>query len=312
MIKGILCALAACLIWGLSFVVPVFMEDFSSVEITLGRYLFYGIASSFLLLKSIHRVKYPIRTWLHAAFLGFLGSLGYYPFIVLSLRYANPAICALISGITPIAIAFYGNWIKRETSFSNLIVPSLIILAGLVMINLPYISFEDSNVSHLLGVAFAFISLASWTKYAVSNAYFLKANPHIHYGDWTTLIGFTTLLWMSVTIPLTYVFFNDLLPIERYTYWSPELGSFLIGCAMLGIVCSWLANYLWNIASANLPLLITSQLLIFETLFGLLFAYLVEWRLPYLMETLGTMLLVTAIAYGLRAFAAPHSDTVAS
>lgn len=308
--NGILSALAACFIWGASFVIPIYMEGFSSVEITLGRYLLYGLTSALLMTNLLRKKRYTLKTWSQATLLGFLGSLGYYPFIVLSMRYSSPSICALISGITPIAIAFYGNWKKQEVPFSSLVIPSLLIFTGLLLINLPYLSFEESSILHLIGVGFGFIALAAWTWYAVANAHFLKTNTEINSDEWATLIGFTTFLCMIVAIPITGIFFTDALAFDKFTYWSPELGSFLIGCAILGIICSWLANYLWNIASTQLPLMLTSQLLIFETLFGLLFAYIVEWRLPLALESAGTLLLVTAIIYSLRIFtekAATHS-----
>lgn len=127
MVKGIVYALSACLIWGLIFIIPQFMSSYSSIEITLGRYLFYGGLSSLLLLKA--RLKgfccYPRSVWIKALYLSFLS--GYYLWVVLAIRYASPEICALVLGTSPITIAFYGNWTQQEGNFKLLILPSLLI-----------------------------------------------------------------------------------------------------------------------------------------------------------------------------------------
>ena len=48
MLKGVIFAIIACLVWGLVFVVPSFMQEFSSVEVSMGRYFTYGILSLIL------------------------------------------------------------------------------------------------------------------------------------------------------------------------------------------------------------------------------------------------------------------------
>jgi drug/metabolite transporter (DMT)-like permease len=304
MLKGAMCAIGACFIWGLAFVIPLFMENFSSVEVTLGRYLFYGLISCVILLKSWFRqtYRYSLSMWSKAIFFAFIGSVGYYYFVVLSVRYSNSAICALISGITPISIALYGNLTERKVNFRELIIPSLLILLGLVIINAPYLTIEGPITFHLIGVTCAFIALASWTWYAVSNAHFLKSHPEVDSGEWATLVGVATFFLTALAIGLMSLFSSEQLSFAKYTVWTPELAKFIIGSLVLGILCSWVGTLLWNIASVHLSVLLASQIIIFETLFGLMFAYLVEMRFPSVMETLGTVLLLAAIIYGWQAF----------
>lgn len=63
----ILYALASCFVWGLIFVVPAFMSNFSSIEVALGRYLFYGKFSSLILfkLKLQGRCHYALSIWIN-------------------------------------------------------------------------------------------------------------------------------------------------------------------------------------------------------------------------------------------------------
>jgi len=68
MFKGIFYALAACLIWGLIFAIPEFMQGYNTMEIALGRYLFYGIASLIVFAKAKMQKKcrYPLGIWVKA------------------------------------------------------------------------------------------------------------------------------------------------------------------------------------------------------------------------------------------------------
>ena len=137
--RGIIFALGACLIWGLIFVVPEFMDGFSSIEVALGRYLVYGTLSSliFLKLRSGGKCIYPFKIWIRAIIYSLFTSIGYYTFVVLGLRFATPAICALVLGLGPITIALYGNFTEKEIPYKSLIVPSILIVIGLIAINYP-------------------------------------------------------------------------------------------------------------------------------------------------------------------------------
>lgn len=300
--KGIAYALAACFIWGLIFIVPLYMEGFTPIEIALGRYLTYGVISSVILLRACFQgtCSYPLGIWIKAIGFSLVCSIGYYTFVILSVRYSTPAICALILGIAPISIAFYGNWRKKEWSYQSLIMPSLLILLGLIVINAPYIIEAPSASTHLLGVFCALWALMAWSWYVVENSAFLKKNPDMDSGNWSTLIGVSTLFWVVVLGVVTAVFFEDQLDFNKYIEPGPQLVNFLVGCAVLGFLCSWVGAYLWNKASLCLPVPLAGQLMIFETLFGICFVYALDQSLPPEMEFLGMAFLLTAIVYGIR------------
>lgn len=50
-LSGILLASAAATIWGMSFVVPALLSEWSPLEITLSRYLVYGSMSGLVFLR---------------------------------------------------------------------------------------------------------------------------------------------------------------------------------------------------------------------------------------------------------------------
>lgn len=298
MLKGIFFALGACLIWGLIFVIPQFMTGFSAIEVALGRYFLYGLVSSAIFLKG--RLNHPRSTWFKALYFSLIATIGYYTAVVLALRYSSPAVCALTLGLSPVTIAFYGNWREREISFKRLILPSLLILSGLTIINIPHLNAGPSLFSYGVGLGFSFFALALWSWYAVANSRFLKENPKVSSSDWSTLIGVSTLLWVILLATLLALFFK--LETGKYFTYSKELRNFLIGSAVLGFLSSWVGAFLWNQASVRLPVSLAGQLTIFETIFGALFVYLISQSAPPMVEIVGIAILFAAIFYGIKSF----------
>ena len=309
MFKGILYALTACLIWGLIFIIPGSMPEFNEFEITLMKYLIYGVFSWIVFLKSRLRglCKYPLKIWMKAVVYSLVINCGYYICLVKALRYSTPAITALIIGFSPIAIAFYGNWREKEVSFKSLILPSILIVVGLGFIYIPELQKSGEPLTLIWGIVFAVLALAGWSWFVVANSRFLKKNPEIDPGQWNDLVGAATLFSVLFLIGISALFFQDLLRFESYITWSNELQRLLIGCSILGILCTWYATYLWNKASLILPVTLTGQLTILETIFGILFFYLVEWKLPQTMEIIGIVLFITATVWGVRQFMKQNS-----
>lgn len=300
--KGIACALAACFIWGLIFIIPQYMEGFSPIEVALGRYFFYGVISAVIFIKAMFSdsFRYPLQIWIKASTLALVSSMGYYTCIVLALRFCTPAICALILGISPITIAFYGNWKQKECSYKSLILPSVLICIGLLVINAPHILSHDSPTTFVQGLIFAFLALLGWTWFAVVNSQFLKQHSDISPTQWSTIIGVATLFWVLLFAGILIGFFGEELGIQKYQISDPELIQFLIGSSILGLLCSWVGASLWNKACVYLPISLAGQLMVFETIFGLLFFYALEQQLPPLLEALGIVFFLVAIIYGIR------------
>jgi drug/metabolite transporter (DMT)-like permease len=71
----------------------------------------------------------------------------------------------------------------------------------------------------------------------------------------------------------------------------------------MGIVGSWVATWCWSVASEKLPLAITAQLIVAETVFGLIFGFIYEYRLPDLTEYIGGALQILGITTTLYLFA---------
>jgi drug/metabolite transporter (DMT)-like permease len=291
MFIGLLCALGACFVWGLIFIIPGFLEEYSPIEMALGRYFTYGCLSLILLFRrGVTSLKtISLRVWGQALIYGLISNVLYYMGIVMGLRYASAPVTVLILGMCPILVALYGNWQVRECQFRALLFPSLCMIFGIVLTNISEIDWSFQKYSfkqYFLGLISAFGALISWGWYAVHNARFLKKNPQIPRSEWSTLIGVSTLIWVLVFGCILYQ--KQLIHFERYNPFIFSLAPrFLLGISILGFVCSWIGCTLWNHASSLLPISLMGSLIIFETLFGLMFVYLTEFQFPSTLEWVG-------------------------
>lgn len=304
MIIGIVFVLTACLFWGLIFVIPCYVDGFSCIEVTLGRYFFYGLIAFFAMLfqgKTFFQ-ETSKRMWLTAILFALVVNITYFTSIVLGVRYANASITALLSGLGPVTIAYYSNWKEKTGDYRAITLPSIALVLGLILVNIPAFdgTIEHSIGEYLLGLFFALVALGTWTWFVVVNARFLKQYSSLTPSRWANIMGVVTLGWVLLIgtgLALTVGTEEDWI---RYTVPSNELYAFLVGTATLGLTCSWLGFYLWYKASALLPVCLAGQLAVFETIFGLIFVFFVEARTPTAFEFLGIIIMLGGITASVR------------
>jgi drug/metabolite transporter (DMT)-like permease len=208
-------------------------------------------------------------------------------------------------GISPISIALYGNLKQKTFSFRSLVLPCILIAIGLALVNLE--AFEstshiNSMSEYILGLSFGFTALLIWTLFAVYNAKILDKHPALASGDWVTMLGFTTLIWVILIVTGLSFLPDSPLDFAKYSTVDPAFQRFLLGNAILGIFCSWLGSYLWNRASTLLPVSILGQLIIFETIFGLIFVHLFKDEWPSGFSFLGMSMMLFGIVASLNVF----------
>lgn len=304
MIKGVAYTLSACFIWGLIFVIPTFLTTFSPLEVALGRYFFYGILS-IIFFGSIcfkNLVKLPLMVWLQAFWFALIVNIIYYTSLVLAIQYSSAALATLIAGISPLSISFYGNWKNKEGNFTKLIFPSILIGAGLLIANGDALLNEKTfvlSLKYCLGYFCAFLALGAWTWFVVANNQFLKRHSTITYFEWSTVLGVATLVWVFIIVGVSFFCFLETEDIQKYFIFNDEVKLFIICTAILGCICSWMGTFFWNSGCHLLPMSLSGQLTIFETIFGLSFVYLIEQRLPTYLEGAGMTLMLLAIIYSL-------------
>lgn len=65
----------------------------------------------------------------------------------------------------------------------------------------------------------------------------------------------------------------------------------------VGLFCSWLGTLCWNEASQRLPTVLVGPLIVFETLAGLLYAFMLRGVMPTMSTLVGVVCLVVGVLY---------------
>jgi len=311
MIIGLLAGLAAGAVWGLVFVGPAAVEPYTSLDLTVARYLAFGIGSLVLMLM-VPRCRagiVPRRDAGAGLLLGLTGYVLYYLLAAGAVQLAGPAIPPLVIGSLPVVLAIVGNWREPAVRWRALVMPLLLIFAGLVLVNVTTLAQAGSVTSRtdvLLGSLCALGAVVVWTVYALVNARTSRALAGDGVYAWTSLQGVGSLVAVLPLVPLLAV-----------DGWSavPRLGLFNAGglnlvlwALVLGMVSSWAGTMLWIVAARRLPVALAGQLIVSETVFALVYGFLFQGRWPTAGEAGGACLLMLGVFAAASAFRRAEDD----
>lgn len=160
----------------------------------------------------------------------------------------------------------------------------------------------------MLGMLCAFAALLCWSRYAVENSRCLKNLPY-NSNQWSLLIGLCTgcisvLLWLIASI-FRFSAVDLSLPENTQTlFWITNM--------MLAVVSSWLGYLAWNLCSRRLPVSLTGQMVVFETLFALLYGFIYSQRIPDLQESAAITLLIGGVMFTLHYHQHNHGGYVSN
>lgn len=173
---------------------------------------------------------------------------------------------------------------------------------GLIFIRAIQAEWQHFTVwQYLQGILYGILALGAWSWYVIYNTYLLQRNPTINPRKWTTLIGVITLALTLFGILLRAAIVQDITYTDLFSVRNQGI-NFIAASLVLGILCSWTAFALWNTASSKLPSEISGQLAILETVFGLIFIYLVQHQWPTFIEMLGVAFILGGVWKGLYNF----------
>ncbi|WP_244848517.1 DMT family transporter [Caballeronia sp. SL2Y3] len=306
--RGVVFGMLAGAIWGFIFLAPRMLPDFSPLMLSIGRYVMYGVVSLAAALPFARRLaaKLTRADVIALVKLALVGNLLYYMLLASAVQLVGVAPSSLIVGILPVTVTLAGRRDHGAVELKRLAAPLLLVLAGIACINLDVFSDvfthhgdarASSVLTRLAGLACAVGALASWTWYAVVNARYLQANRHFDGNEWSVLWGIVTgvlgavlgaVVWM---LPAGAV--QASVPAARWHL-------FWIVCFALATGGSWLGNMLWNAAAKRLPLTLSGQMIAFETLFALLYAFVYDARWPRAPELLAIVLLLAGVSWSVR------------
>ncbi|MCY0855429.1 MULTISPECIES: DMT family transporter [unclassified Cupriavidus] len=318
---GVLCGLLAGAFWGMVFIAPKLLPVFSPWELAIGRYLAYGLVAFIAAVPLMKRIARKLTRADCLALLrqAFTGNLLYYVLLAFGVQLAGVGPTSLIIGILPISVTIMGRRDHGAVPLSRLIWPLLVVAAGIACINIDL--FSGAGHAHgaaageavrsvwqrLAGVMCAAGALVCWTLYAVDNARYLQRNPQYSGNEWSALYGISTGV-VSVVLALLallgwLVAGDSLAAASGGRDWQ----WFWMVNAAVALGASLIGNNLWNISSRRLPLTLSGQMIVFETLFALAYGFVFDHRLPRPLEIAAIVLLMIGVAWSVRLHAVDKS-----
>ena len=311
MAPGVIAALGAGLLWGLVFLAPLMLGDYPGLILAVGRYLAFGLLALGLAWFDRRALAQLSRAdWIEAAKLALIGNLLYYASLASAIQLAGAALPTLIIGTLPVVIALCANVLNRRSGdedvvrWSRLLLPLLLILIGLLIVhgNSGVGSDIAMRSEYALGLGLALCALACWTWYPLRNSRWLRARPPGLSRAWATAQGLATLP-IALFAGIAYASWDAAGSGPRFGWpLGPQPLLFVGTCLLLGLAASWLGTLLWNRASQLLPAALLGQLIAFETLAALFYAFIWYQRGPTAAEAVGIALLLAGVSFGVRVF----------
>ncbi|MGE8633375.1 MAG: EamA/RhaT family transporter, partial [Achromobacter piechaudii] len=158
----------------------------------------------------------------------------------------------------------------------------------------------DADLSrYAVGALLALGAVACWTWYPLRNADWLRAHPDRSPSTWATAQGVATLplalagyalLWAGMAA--TGSRFD--MPL------GPNPERFLGLMIAIGLFASWLGTLCWNEASQRLPTALAGQLIVFETLAALAYAFILRGTMPQPLTLVGIACLMVGVLRAVR------------
>lgn len=308
MISGVLYALLAGLMWGLIFVGPLIVPEYPAVLQSMGRYLALGlIALPIAWLGRVRLRQLTPKDWLTALALTMMGNLVYYLCLASAIQRTGAPVSTMIIGTLPVVIPVFANLLysQRDGKLSWWrLAPALVLIGiGLLCVNISELNQglpDFSGWRYGSGIALALISVVCWAWYALRNARWLRENPDKHPMMWATAQALVTLPVSLLGYIAACLWLNGHTPDFPLPF-GPRPGVFIALMVAIAVLCSWVGALCWNIASQKLPTVILGPLIVFETLAGLLYTFILREELPSLLTLSGIALLVVGVMVAVRA-----------
>ena len=308
MISGVLYALLAGLMWGLIFVGPLIVPEYPAVLQSMGRYLALGlIALPIAWLGRVRLRQLGRKDWLTALTLTMMGNLIYYVCLASAIQRTGAPVSTMIIGTLPVVIPVFANLLysQRDGKLSWWrLSPALVLIGiGLLCVNISELNQglpDFSGWRYGSGIALALISVVCWAWYALRNARWLRENPEKHPMMWATAQALVTLPVSLLGYIAACLWLNGQTPDFALPF-GPRPAVFIGLMIAIAVLCSWVGALCWNVASQKLPTVILGPLIVFETLAGLLYTFILRQEFPPLLTVSGITLLMVGVVIAVRA-----------
>jgi drug/metabolite transporter (DMT)-like permease len=292
-LKGIVAGVATGVFWGFPFWVPQMLPQYASIEIAAGRFFFFGVVS-LIYFKKVWTIWKGLSVRHCWALLG-LSALGFWAYstlLFLGIQLTDGIIASLILGLLPVTIPLFTP--QKKIGGKKFYAGLASILVGLLILFLFPVLSQSVQLKpiSIMGIGVLLVCLVFWTAYAILNSRFLQQNPQIDRRDFASVMGVISFVCLMplflVQVDLTEWMHRD------------HFQQYLIYSAVLGLGSSWIANWLWNICSFYCRTEVSGPLIVFETVFGLLYTFAFQARLPVEYEAISIIFCMVGVWVAVR------------
>lgn len=278
---GISAGLISGVLWGIPFVAPLILQDFSPLDITLGRFVFFGFMGLFFIPRLTYVWKSLDRK--SKIELLFLSSIGFWIYTILltyGIQSSNGVLASLIIGMIPLTITIF----SRPRFTPLLVIGVIILILGFGCLFSPESISLATLEAYSTGIIILLIALFTWTLFAIRFARFAAMKQHIKSFDLSSIIGVVNLVFI---IPVYFITGSHI----QNIYLNPLFGKYILVCLALGVGASWLANIFWAYCSKTCSSTICGALMVSETVFGCLYSLIYYQRMPTTYELIAIITL---------------------
>ncbi|KAI9549208.1 hypothetical protein GHT06_007196 [Daphnia sinensis] len=245
--------------------------------------------------------------WVAALKLAAIGNVLYYLFLASAIQRAGGALPTMIIGTLPVVIAISANLLNHQRDgrfpWLKLAPPLVLILLGIACVNhVEWTALVQNRAAdttrYITGAVLAVGAVVCWTWYPLKNADWLRGHPDRNPRVWATAQGIATLPLALLGYPPFgwAIATHDPMPMPL----GPRPLEF-IGL-MMAIACSppgW-APCAGTPRANACPTALAGQLIVFETLAALAYAFWLRGQWPEPLTLAGIALLVAGVIGGVR------------
>jgi drug/metabolite transporter (DMT)-like permease len=298
LLAGVIAGLTAGALWGLVFVAPALAPGLLPVDLAAGRFVVFGLTSLCMIGVGLLKGSSSLPTLRQAGtalLLSALGFSGYYLLLVYAIRDAGVEVPTMIIGTVPVWVMLLGKPVGLQ--WRSLIPGLLLTLGGVAMMMAAEASGGDVQLHGWVfwrGVVYGLLAMVFWVAFAIVNSAWLKRHTEVNLTDWTSWMGVNAglaawLLWLAMGTPS-----KDLLA-------HADIARAATVCIATGVGSAWIATVLWNYASRRLSASLCGQLIVSETLFALVYAFLVYGDWPSTLQWMASAVFVLGMVASIRA-----------
>jgi drug/metabolite transporter (DMT)-like permease len=299
---GILFGACAGALWGLVFLAPELVHAFSPLQLAAARYFVYGVISAALIASRWRSLLARLgrREWAALVWLALAGNTLYYVLLTSAVQIGGIAMTSLVIGFLPVAVTIVGSRDRGAVPLSRLTPSLMLCSAGAICIGWQALAMSSGALrAQVIGLLCAIGALISWTSFAIGNSRALARLDNISADEWNLLTGVVTGAQSLILIPVA-------LAMDTATHSGLAWTRFAAVSIGVAVFASVMGNALWNRMSRLLPLTLVGQMILFETLFALIYGFMWERRMPASLEIAALALVVLSVLSCIAAHRAPQ------